>query len=294
MQSAMKTDIPAQVVARRRSNHWHIAGKIFVTVVMACIAVLMIIPYLWMLSTSFKVNGDVFKYPIEWIPAQFHWENYKKVWTGTNPFYIYYFNSIKITGITVVGNLFTSAMAGFAFAKLNFRGRNGLFLLYLSTMMIPGQVLLLPRFILFDSMKLINTHWSLILPGIFTVFGTFLMRQFFLTLPGELLEAARVDGAGFWRMFWQISLPLTKPAIVTLLILSFTWHWNEYEGPLIFLRDKHLYTIPLGLTNYVEEFGTNYVLSMAASVSGLVPVLIVVSVCQKWFVEGFASSGLKG
>jgi multiple sugar transport system permease protein len=161
-------------------------------------------------------------------------------------------------------------------------------------MMIPGQVLLLPRFILFDSMQLINTHWSLILPGMFTVFGTFLMRQFFSTLPPELLEAARVDGAGFWRMFWQICLPLTKPALVTLLILSFTWHWNEYEGPLIFLRDKSLYTIPLGLTNYVEEFGTNYVLTMAASVSALLPLLIVVVVCQKWFVEGIANTGVKG
>ena len=270
------------------------AGKSLLTLLMAGIAILMILPYVWMISTSFKVNGEVFDYPIRWIPREWNWDNYAKVWTGPNPFYTYYWNSAKITGITVVGNLITSAMAGFAFAKLAFKGRNALFMLYLSTMMIPSQVLLLPRFILFDGMNLINTHGSLILPGMFTVFGTFLLRQFFSTLPGELLEAARVDGAGYWRMFWQISLPLTKPALVTLLILSFTWHWNEYEGPLIFLRDKALYTIPLGLTNYVEEFGTNYVLMMAASVSALVPLLIVVIVCQRWFVEGIASSGLKG
>ncbi|MDF2815628.1 MAG: carbohydrate transporter permease [Paenibacillus sp.] len=299
IQSQSKTDrssarkLSAAPADRRQSNG-QIAGKAIVTIVMAGLALLMILPYIWMISTSFKVNGDVFKYPIEWIPREWHWENYKQVWTGPNPFYTYYWNSMKITGITVAGNLLTAAMAGFAFAKLNFRGRNALFLLYLSTMMIPGQVLLLPRFILFDSMNLINTHWSLILPGMFTVLGTFLMRQFFSTLPNELLEAARVDGAGFWRMFWQICLPLTKPALVTLLILSFTWHWNEYEGPLIFLRDKALYTIPLGLTNYVEEFGTNYVLTMAASVSALLPLLIVVVVCQKWFVEGFANSGVKG
>ncbi|MFK7692979.1 carbohydrate ABC transporter permease [Paenibacillus sp. HJGM_3] len=278
----------------RRMKPLELVVKVIATLVIGVFAVLMIVPYLWMISTSFKVNGDVFKYPIDWIPNTFHWDNYKKVWTGANPFYVYYWNSIKITGITVAGNLFTSAMAGFAFAKLRFKGRNALFLLYLSTMMIPGQVLLLPRFILFDWMKLINTHWALILPGMFTVFGTFLMRQFFSTLPGELMEAARVDGAGFWRMFWQISLPLTKPALVTLLILSFTWHWTEYEAPLIFLRDKPLYTIPLGLTNYVEEFGTDYVLTMAASVSALLPLLIVVIVCQKWFVEGLASSGIKG
>lgn len=278
----------------RKSPGLRAAGKAIVTVVLAAFAVLMILPFLWMLSTSFKINAEVFRYPIEWIPRNWHWDNYRKVWTGPNAFSIYYLNSIKITGITVAGNLLTSAMAGFAFAKLRFKGRELLFLLYLSTMMIPSQVLLLPRFILFDHMHLINTHWSLILPGMFTVFGTFLLRQFFSTLPGELLEAARVDGAGFWRMFWQIALPLTKPALVTLMIITFNWHWNEYEGPLIFLRDRHLFTIPLGLTTYVEEMGTNYVLSMAASVSSFIPLLIVVIIGQRWFVEGIASTGLKG
>lgn len=284
----------AQHQSRVKSKQLPLLVKSLLTVVLAGFALLMILPYVWMLSTSFKINGEVFKYPIDWIPQTWHFENYKQVWAGPNPFYLFYLNSIKITGITVLGNLLTSAMAGYAFAKIRFKGRNFLFLLYLATMMIPNQVLLVPRFILFDSLKLINTHYSLILPGLFTVFGTFLMRQFFSTLPGELLEASRVDGAGYWRTFWQICLPLTKPAIVTLLILSFTWHWNEYESPLIFLRDKELYTIPLGLTSYVEEFGTNYVLTMAASVSALLPLLIVVLACQKWVVEGFASSGMKG
>ena len=139
----------------------------------------MILPFIWMISTSFKVNGEVFKYPIDWIPHTWNFENYKKVWSGPNPFYLFYLNSIKITAITVAGNLLTSAMAGYAFAKIRFKGRNFLFLLYLSTMMIPGQVLLVPRFILFDQLQLINTHASIILPGLFTVFGTFLMRQFF-------------------------------------------------------------------------------------------------------------------
>ncbi|WJH33952.1 carbohydrate ABC transporter permease [Paenibacillus sp. CC-CFT747] len=254
----------------------------------------MIVPFLWMVSTSFKVNADVFRYPIDWLPDTWHLENYRQVWTGANPFYVYYWNSLKITGLTVAGNLLTSAMAGFAFAKLNFKGRSFLFLLYLSTLMIPGQVLLVPRFILFDWLHLLNTHYALILPGLFTVLGTFMMRQFFSSLPGELLEAARVDGAGYWRMFWQIGLPLTKPALVTLMILTFTWHWNDYESPLIFLRDKALYTIPLGLTNFVEEYGTNYVLLLAASVSALVPVLLVVLAGQKWIVEGIANTGLKG
>lgn len=295
METAYKMKEKAHFISKRiRSKSVSFTLKVFVSILMGLFALVMVIPFLWMISTSFKVNGEVFDYPIQWIPTQWNLENYKKVWTGANPFYIYYFNSLKITVITVAGNLFTSAMAGFAFARLQFKGRNFLFLLYLSTMMIPSQVLLVPRFILFDTMKLINTHYSLILPGMFTVFGTFLMRQFFSTLPGELLEAAKVDGAGYWRTFWQICLPLTKPALMTLLILTFTWHWNDYEQPLIFLRDKALYTIPLGLTSYVEEFGTDYVLSMAASVSALIPLLIVVVICQKWFVEGITSSGLKG
>lgn len=269
-------------------------AKLMLTALMTVFAIIMILPFIWMVSTSFKVNGEVFNYPIEWIPSKWNFSNYEKVWTGTNSFSTYYLNSIKITAITVAGNLFTSALAGYAFAKINFKGRNFLFLLYLSTMMIPPQVLLVPRFILFDTIHLINTHYSIILPGLFTIFGTFLMRQFFSTLPNELLESARVDGAGYWRTFWQICLPLTKPALVTLLILTFTWHWNDFENPLIFLRDNALYTIPLGLTNYVEENGTNYVLMMAASVSALVPLLIVVIICQKGFVEGIANTGLKG
>lgn len=293
METTLPTQAKQQTITLKRKV-MPLLFKSLLTIVMTGFAIIMVLPYVWMISTSFKVNGEVFLFPIQWIPKHWNFDNYIKVWTGPNPFYIYYFNSIKITFITVAGNLMTSSMAGYAFAKINFKGRNFLFLLYLSTLMIPGQVLLVPRFILFDWMHIMNTHYSLILPGLFTVFGTFLMRQFFSSLPNELLEAARVDGAGYWRTFWQICLPLTKPAFVTLLILSFTLHWNEYESPLIFLRDKALYTIPLGLTNYVEEMGVNYVLSMAASVSALLPLLVVVIVCQKWFVEGIASTGLKG
>ncbi|GCL74108.1 MULTISPECIES: carbohydrate ABC transporter permease [Paenibacillus] len=268
--------------------------KLVMTVVFTALAVIMITPFLWMISSSFKLPADMFKYPIDWIPERFVLDNYKEVWFGKYPFLLYYWNSIKITALTVGGCLITSALAGFAFAKLRFKGRDLLFVLYLATMIIPSQILLVPRFILFDKLGMLNTHMSLILPGMFTVLGTFIMRQFFSTLPNELLEAAKVDGAGYWRMFWQISLPLTKPALVTLLILTFTWHWNEYENPLIFLRDNHLYTIPLALTNYVDENSTNYTLIMAASVSALLPLIAIVSIFQKWFIEGIASTGIKG
>jgi multiple sugar transport system permease protein len=268
--------------------------KLSVTLVMLVLGVMVLIPFFWMISSSFKIQADLFKYPIDWIPKKPIISNYAEVWGGKYKFALFYWNSAKITLITVVGSIITSSMAGFAFGKLNFKGRDAIFLLYLGTMIIPAQVLLVPRFILFDRVGLVNTHWAVILPGIFTVFGTFLMRQFFSTIPNELLEAAKADGAGFFRIYWQICLPLTKPAIVTLLILTFTWHWNEYENPLIFLRSSELFTLPIGLSSFVDEYGANYSLIMAASVSALLPLIIVVAIFQRFFVEGIASSGLKG
>ena len=254
----------------------------------------MLLPFIWMLSASFKNSSELFRYPIEWIPDTLNTANYEKVWNGAVSFGVYYKNSVKITFFQVLGSLITSSMAGYAFAKLRFRGKETIFLLYLATMIIPAQVFFVPRFILFDSLGLVNTHLAIILPGMFTVLGTFIMRQFFSTLPGELLEAAKIDGTGYFRMFWQICLPLTKPALVTLLILTFTWHWNEYENPLILLRDRQLFTIPLGLTTFTDENGTDYPLIMAASVSALAPLVLVVTIFQRWFVEGIASTGLKG
>ncbi|WP_342547578.1 carbohydrate ABC transporter permease [Paenibacillus sp. FSL P2-0089] len=271
-----------------------VAAKISITAGFLLIGIVMLLPFIWMLSASFKNTSELFRYPIEWIPDTLNTANYEKVWNGAVSFGVYYKNSVKITFFQVLGSLVTSSMAGYAFAKLRFRGKETIFLLYLATMIIPAQVFFVPRFILFDSLGMVNTHLAIILPGMFTVLGTFIMRQFFSTLPGELLEAARVDGVGYWRMFWQICLPLTKPALVTLLILTFTWHWNEYENPLILLRDRNLFTIPLGLTTFTDENGTDYPLIMAASVSALAPLVLVVTVFQRWFVEGIASTGLKG
>lgn len=265
------------------------------TVLFLWIGILMIFPFLWMVSASFKNSADIFEFPIRWIPKTFDWSNYKEVWSGNVPYYIFYVNSIKITFLQVLGSLVTSSLAGFAFARLKFKFRDTIFLIYLATMIVPPQVLFVPRFILFDYLHLVNTHEAIILPGMFTVLGTFLMRQFFSTLPSELLEASRIDGAGYWRMYWQICLPLVKPALVTLLILTFTWHWNEYENPLILLRDRDLFTIPLGLLSFTDgENSTNYPLIMAASVLALAPLVLIVSLCQRWFVEGIASTGLKG
>ncbi|GGD56112.1 carbohydrate ABC transporter permease [Paenibacillus nasutitermitis] len=269
-------------------------AKLLITLILLAAGILMILPFLWMLSTSFKRPLEVFHYPIQWIPPSFQFENYKKVWLGSDPFWLYYWNSIKVTVTSVAGTVLISSAAAYGFSRISFRGRDAVFFLYLATLMIPDQVTLIPRFIVFNYMGIYNTHWALILPGLFMVFGTFLLRQFYITLPKDFSEAAFMEGAGHVRIWLQIIMPLAKPALVSLIILSFTQHWNDYLNPLVFLSDKKLYTVPVGLTNFIDDMGTEYSLMMAASVSSILPVIILFLFGQKWFIQGVASSGVKG
>ena len=274
--------------------------KIIITIIIGCFAITMIIPFLWMISASFKVSADVLKIPIKWIPNYLYLDNYKFVWNIGNiaprdyHFALAYFNSIKVTSINVIFSVMTSCLAGYAFAKINFRGSKIVFLLYLATMMIPSQVTMIPKFIIFDKMGIIGSHLTLILPGIVTVTGTFLMRQFFIGVPNDLREAAQIDGAGELRIFWQIILPLAKPAMASLAMIVFMWNWNNFMDPLVFLRDWRTYTIPVALTNFSDENITDYNLVMAASVSALLPVIIVFLAGQKYFIKGLTSGGVKG
>lgn len=279
-----------------RKHRKQVLIKSIFTVVMFAAGIIMLLPFIWMLSTSFKVQGDVYKFPIEWVPRTWNFNNYKEVWLNQDPpFYVYYMNSIKITAICVMGELLTSSLAAYGFARLDFKGRDKIFLLYLGTMMIPFQVLMVPRFMLFRWLGIYNTHWALILPGIFTTLGVFLLRQFFMTIPFELSESAKIDGASELRTYWQIILPLAKPALASLAILSFVWRWNDYEGPLIFLTNRELYTLPLGLTNFIDEMGGQQdTLIMAASVSALLPIVIVFLIGQKYFIEGITAGSVKG
>lgn len=271
-----------------------LARKAILTLIMLMLSIVMVLPFLWMLSSSFKMNADVFEFPIRWIPKTPTFENYLTAWFAKIPFYVYMLNSLKVSVISVLGELFTSALAGYAFAKIKFRGRNVVFLFYIATLIFPNQMLLVPRFVLYRLWGLYDTHLALILPGIFTAFGTFLLRQFFMTLPDELIEAAKIDGAGYFRTFSQIALPLSKPAISTLLIFSFVGSWNNYENALVFLNTKTLYTIPLGLLQFQSDDVTNYAAIMAASVISLLPIFILFLSLQKYFVEGIAMTGIKG
>ncbi len=259
------------------------------------LAVAFVLPFVWMVVSSFKRDIDVFRLPVRWWPEPATFANYVKVWTGSHPMPLYITNSLIVAGVRTVGELFTASLAAYGFARLRFRGRDALFLLYLSILIIPHQMLLVPRFILFKQMGIYDTLLALILPGIFTVFGTFLLRQFFLTIPQELSDAARMDGASEWQIYRRIVMPLAKPALASLSILAFVWSWNDYEGPLVLLTSERNYTIPLGLTSYIDETGGySAALLMAGAASAILPVLIVFLVLQRQFIAALARSGIKG
>ncbi|TBL81368.1 carbohydrate ABC transporter permease [Paenibacillus thalictri] len=269
-------------------------GKLIVTAIMFGLGYLMIIPFLWMISTSFKSPTDVFVFPIRWIPDHMNWEHHYKVWFGPYSFVKYYVNSLKISIICMVGGTFLAAFAAYGFAKIEFKGRETLFLMYLSMMMIPPQVLFVPKFVMFDWMGIYNTHWALIIPGLFTIFGVFMLRQFFAGIPKDISESALIDGAGHFRIFWQLILPLSKPALSTLAIIEFSWHWNDYENALVFLLDKNLYTVPLGMQNFILESNIDYNGMMAAAMAGIVPMLLVFLIGQKYIIQGISSTAVKG
>lgn len=274
--------------------------RILVTAIIAVLAFTMVVPFLWMISASLKHELDVMKLPIEWIPKYFYIDSYKSVWNIGNEaprdyhFGLAYWNSLKIAFINLTGSVITSTLAGYAFAKIKFRGSNVIFLIYLSTMMIPTQVTLIPKYAMFDKLGILGTHLTLILPGLVTITGTFLMRQFFMQVPNELAESARMDGAGEFRIWAQIMVPIAKPGMASLAMIVFLWNWNNYLDALVFLPDWRLYTIPLALTNFIEESVTQYSLVMAASASALLPVFAVFLIGQRFFVKGLIAGAVKG
>lgn len=270
-------------------------NKAIITIVMLIISIMFLLPFVWMLSTSFKIEADVFKFPIQWIPERWNgFNNYKEVWFGENPFYIYYWNTIKVTVCTTAISVTVSALAAYGFSKVNFRLGNFLFLIVLATYMVPAQAILVPQFIIYRKIGLFDSHLGLILLGSFSVLGTFMLRQFFMGVSNELVEAAKIDGAGHWKIFWKVVLPIVKPAIATYAILRFIWTWNDYQNPLIFLRSDHLLTIQLAMQKFTTINGEFYSLIMAAAVSAILPLVIVFIIGQKQVIEGIALGGVKG
>ncbi|RSK54003.1 carbohydrate ABC transporter permease [Bacillus canaveralius] len=262
-------------------------------IALTLVSLIMILPFVWMLSASLKAESEIFGFPIKWIPETFHWSNYKEVWTRV-PFHIYYLNTLKISVITTFLLVINSSLAGYAFAKIKFPENNILFFIYIATMMIPYQVMMIPQFMLMSEIGLVNSHWALILLGSFNPFGVFLFRQFFLSIPDELLEAARIDGLSEFGIYRKIIMPLSKPVIATLVIFTFMHAWNDFLGPLIYLTSDHLYTLQLGIQHFVTQYNTEYSLLMAAAVSAIVPTILVYFLAQDHFIKGVANTGIKG
>ena len=269
------------------------AATIGVYLAVIVVTIVMLLPFAWMLSASLKLSRDVFAFPIEWIPSQPRWENYVEIWTKI-PLALFIYNTSKLTIIVTLLQLLTSSFAAYAFAKLHFPYNNTLFLGYIATIAMPWQVYMVPQFLLMREFGLNNTHLALIFLQAFTAFGVFLMRQFYMSIPNELCEAARIDGMNEYQIWAKIMLPLSKPALSTLTIFTFVTTWNDFMGPMIYLTKTELKTIQIGLRMFISQYSAEYGLIMAASVVALVPVLVVFLALQRFFVEGVASTGLKG
>lgn len=262
---------------------------------MAVVGILFLLPFAWMLSASFKLEGEVFTYPIQWIPSEWiGFRNYEEVWFGKHPFYKYYWNSIKVSVATTILSCTVSALAAYGFSKINFKASKWLFFIVLATFMVPQQAILVPQFILYRMIGLFDSHLGLILLNGFSVLGTFMLRQFFMGLPNDYIESAKIDGAGHFRIFAKIALPLITPAVATYAILRFIWTWNDYQNPFIFLRTDALYPIQLAMQKFTSINGEFYSLIMAAAVSAIVPLLILFVIGQKRVLEGIALGGIKG
>lgn len=261
--------------------------------VTAC-GIVFLMPLLWMLSSSIKTGPEVFAKDFQWIPDVIQWKNYIQVWTHEKvPFWKLYGNSLFIAVVGTIGELIVASLAGYSLAKINWKAKNVVFIMILVTMMIPAQATIIPRFVLFKGIDLYNTLWALILPAWFNVTSIFLLRQFYMGLPDELMEAAKVDGANHLQIWWRVMLPLTKPAMVTAAVLAFINSWNEYLSALVFLPSSENYTVSQGIQFWMA-MSDEHNLMMTAAASAIVPVVILFLFTQKYFVESIATTGVKG
>ena len=257
------------------------------------LAVMMLVPFVWMITASLKLNKDIFVIPYAWAGFEPHWENYINIWTKI-PLAKYALNTVKLTIIVTILQILTSSFAAYAFAKLRFKGRDILFLAYIATIAVPWQVYMVPQFIFMRKLGLADTHLAIIILQAFSAFGVFLMRQFYEGIPDSLCEAARIDGMNEYMIYAKIMLPLSKPALSTLIIFTFVNTWNDFLGPLIYLTTDSKKTLQIGIKMFISQYSAEYGLIMAASVLSLIPVLIVFMALQKYFVAGITTGAVKG
>lgn len=283
----------AQKPVRKGSPALRRVAGIIVYTLLVLLALITLIPFFWMIVSSLKLEREVFAYPMTWIPETWHWENYSLIWQRV-PLLTYFKNTAFVAVMVTFLQTLTSSFAAYAFAKLEFRGRDVLFLAYIGTIAIPWQAYMLPQFLMMNSFGLYDTLWAMVVLQAFSAFGVFLMRQFYRGIPTDLCEAARLDGLSEYGIWGRIMLPLSKPAIATLVIFTFVNTWNDFMGPMIYLTKDENKTIQVGLRRFIQQYSADYNLIMAASLCSLIPVSIVFLFLQKYFIEGIATSGLKG
>ncbi|MCJ8007478.1 carbohydrate ABC transporter permease [Lederbergia wuyishanensis] len=256
-------------------------------------SIFFVIPFVWLVSTSLKPLTQIFTFPPEWIPRPFQWDNYVRA-TEYIPFFTYLKNTVVITVISTLGVVLTCPLVAYSFAKLRWKGRNVLFVVTIAVMMIPGQVTMIPLFLIFNKMGWVGTPLPLIVPAFFGVpFSIFLMRQFFMGLPDTLRDAAKIDGAGEFRIYWQIMVPLARPAILAIGLFQFMGAWTDFLGPLLYLTDEHQYTMSLGLQQFQNQKGTEWGLMMAVSTMMTLPIIVMFFFMQRTFIQGITFSGIK-
>ncbi|MBA3349056.1 MAG: carbohydrate ABC transporter permease [Actinobacteria bacterium] len=270
------------------------ARRLVAYLTLSFVALVSLLPLAWMLSTSLKSRDEVFAYPPQWIPEVLRWDNYSSLWADFPYFNLWILNSFKIVGLIVIGQLIVCSMSAYAFARLNFPGRDLIFYLYLGSMLVPDMVNIIPTYVIFSKIGWIDTHQALIVPGLASAIGIFMLRQFFLTIPHELEDAARVDGAGYWRIYRDIIIPLSGPALATLAVFLFIWNWSDFFSPLVLMNSPPNFTITLGMAYLNDARSTDWERLMAGNVISLIPLILVYMLAQKRIVEGIATTGLKG
>lgn len=269
------------------------ASRLAVHILLAVGALLMIMPFLWMISTSFKSFADSMSVPPKWLPVEWHPDNYLRV-IQTIDFGTYYLNTVIVTVGRTAGQLILCSLAAYAFASLRFPFKNAIFLALLAVLMVPSQVVMIPSFVIMREFNWLDTFYVLIVPGIFSAFGTFLLRQFFMTLPKDLEEAAKIDGCSYFRIYWNIYLPLSKAALVSLAIFTILASWNDLLWPLIMTSSEEMRVLSIGISSFQGQHSTDYPLLMAGALMATLPIIILFIFLQRYFIEGIAMNGIKG
>ena len=301
MTSLSSAEPKGRSVSSSRSGRWtrklrSQAGKGIVYALLIVVALIEVMPIMWLFSTSLRWPKESFDLPPDFFPTSFRWQNYQAVFTSDRINYpLFFLNSLKIAVVVTLGQTITCSMAAFAYARLRFRGSRQIFFLFLASMMLPSTAVAIPYFVTIKTMGLMDTHWAMILPGLTSAFGVFLLRQHFMSLPFELVDAAKIDGASFFTIYWKILLPMVAPGLASLAIFTFLGAWNNYYHATLFLRSFDKYTLPIALVllqGYVGQGSMSEI--MAAIFLSLIPVLIVFFVAQNYGIEAMARSGMEG